>query len=75
MAHHNTYTENIHDIFAPLCMRRLTGWQNVKQETNFTYGPVCFSLTIMKYGINSASRIVIICQARSKNHELLCTVI
>jgi len=29
----------------------------VKQRTGFIVGPVCFSLTSMKYGVSRASRI------------------
>jgi hypothetical protein len=68
----------IENIFAYRIMKRLTGWEDVKQHTNVIVGPVYIFLTNMKFGINRAPWIQIICKVRSKstqNRKLMCHVI
>jgi len=54
--------------------------QDVKQRTGFIVGPVCFSVTCMKYGVNRASRISVFVKCAAKelkirnSCELLSTV-
>ena len=67
ITHHRTKTQgHSRDFGISKVWRRL---QDVKQQTNFTVGPIYIFLTSMKYGTNRTSRIWIIYKVPRKNTQ------
>ena len=69
--------KDIQEIFAFLSMKRLTGWQDMKQQINFSVGPVYFliiNVVWTKHGFLDLNHLPY-AQQNTQNQKPMCLVI